>query len=225
MAILPKLRLPRGLNAALFPLVLWACSSGGGADDDSKQPIDGSKGGSASMSPDAAGAPGSGGSDGEPDDMGGGNTGSVGEGGDPPDDMPSGGKAGQGNDDPTPSDSAGAAGETSGGDPEPDPDPEPSEAFLRGKALTELNQCVTCHQANFAGFTVFPNITPDVETGIGSWTDEQIVAALREGKDVDGSSLCSTMQRYPFTDDEAADVVAFLRGLPAVSNAITLDCL
>ena len=71
---------------------------------------------------------------------------------------------------------------------------------------------------------MFPNITPDAETGIGSWTDEQIVSALRDGKDRDGSTLCITMQRYSFSDEQAADLVAFLRGLPGVSNAITSEC-
>jgi mono/diheme cytochrome c family protein len=178
------------------------------------------------MSPDGAGAPGVGGSDAEPEELGDGETGSVGNDEAPPDETPTGGKAGQGDPDSTPDDVTGRAGEDGGEDPEPDPDPDPgpSEAFLRGKALAEQNQCVTCHQENFAGFTVFPNITPDLETGIGAWTDAQIVAALRDGKGPDGSRLCTTMQRYSFTDDEAADVVAFLRGLPAVSNPITIDC-
>ena len=34
-----------------------------------------------------------------------------------------------------------------------------------------------------------PNITPDPETGIGSWTDEQILAALREGRRPDGNLI------------------------------------
>jgi len=221
MAIHPKLRSPRGLKTALFPLVLWACSSGGEPGGDSTQPIGGSKDPPA-MSPDGAGAPGVGGSDAEPDERGG-DTGAGDDDAPPPDETPTGGKAGQGDPDSKPDEAPDRAGDGGGG-AEPEPEPEPSDAFLRGKALAEQNQCVTCHQANFAGFTVFPNITPDVETGIGTWTDEQIVAALRDGKAPDGSSLCTTMQRYAFTDDEAADMVAFLRGLPAVSNPITIAC-
>ena len=34
-----------------------------------------------------------------------------------------------------------------------------------------------------------PNITPDKETGIGNWTDEQIIASIREGKRPDGSII------------------------------------
>ena len=102
--------------------------------------------------------------------------------------------------------------------------PAPSEAFLRGEALVTESQCVTCHQRNFAGFTVFPNITPDVETGIGGWSDAQIVAAIRDGVAADGASLCVTMQRYPFSDEQASDVVAFLRGVSAVSHRLTSVC-
>ncbi|HEX2872638.1 MAG TPA: c-type cytochrome [Polyangiaceae bacterium] len=114
---------------------------------------------------------------------------------------------------------------TAGEDSAPEPMPEaPSEEFLRGEALVEKSGCVTCHQKNFAGFTVFPNITPDETTGIGEWTDAQIAAAIRDGIDVDGSKLCATMMRYPFTDAEVGDIVAFLRGIPAVSNEVTSDC-
>jgi hypothetical protein len=95
---------------------------------------------------------------------------------------------------------------------------------LRGEALVVQNECVTCHQENFAGFTVFPNITPDVETGIGSWTDAQIITAVREGVDAEGAPLCELMERYAFSDDQAADLVAFLRGIPSVSSRNTSKC-
>src|SRR5271156_5851285 len=41
-----------------------------------------------------------------------------------------------------------------------------------------------------APFTAYaPNITPDRETGIGGWTDAQIIAAIREGKRPDGTVI------------------------------------
>jgi hypothetical protein len=101
---------------------------------------------------------------------------------------------------------------------------EPSEAFLRGEALVELNACAVCHQVDMGGFTVFPNISPDELTGIGSWTDDEISAAIREGVDKDGAAMCATMQRFPFDDAQVADVIAFLRGVPAVKRSITSDC-
>src|SRR3954468_18433381 len=39
----------------------------------------------------------------------------------------------------------------------------------------------------------FPNITPDPETGIGKWTDEQVLKALREGIRPDGRAMSSQM--------------------------------
>lgn len=116
----------------------------------------------------------------------------------------------------------GAAG--AGGSPDQPGPPEPTAEFLRGQALAEKNTCATCHQADFGGFTVFPNISPDEATGIGSWTDEEISKAIRTGVDRDGGKICETMQRFPFSDDEMADMIAFLRGLPPVKRAITADC-
>src|SRR5262245_52560660 len=40
---------------------------------------------------------------------------------------------------------------------------------------------------------VVPNITPDRETGIGSWTDEELVTAIREGRRPDGSLIGPAM--------------------------------
>lgn len=212
---------PLSLPALLVALTLAACGSGGGSDpqgNGSAQHIDGSDAGAGGKPTKDPSAVDKGGSQTQPGDEGSGNTGSVGEpdeGEDEPDPDESGDGGSGGRD--ANEGSAGAGGDG----PEPT---GPSEAFLRGQALVTESQCVTCHQQNFAGFSVFPNITPDETTGIGSWTDAQIVAAIRDGIDADGSSMCVTMQRYAFDDAQAADVVAFLRGLPAVSNRIAGAC-
>jgi mono/diheme cytochrome c family protein len=68
-----------------------------------------------------------------------------------------------------------------------------------------------------------PNITPDPETGIGKWTDEQVIAAIREGKRPDGSKLTGRMPSpayHVLTDDDAKAIVAYLRSVPAVVNRI-----
>jgi len=39
------------------------------------------------------------------------------------------------------------------------------------------------------GHVVMPNITPDLETGIGKWTDAEVVVSLRDGKRPDGSII------------------------------------
>lgn len=101
---------------------------------------------------------------------------------------------------------------------------EPTEGFLRGKQLAEDKMCVTCHQTDFGGIGIWPNITQDMETGIGSWTDEEIGTAIRDGEDPAGEALCAQMIKYPFTDAELADLIEFLRGIPAVSRKITAAC-
>ena len=66
---------------------------------------------------------------------------------------------------------------------------------------------------------VTPNITPDPATGIGGWSDAQLVRAVREGSRPDGSLIGPPM---PFAfyrglaDDDLAAMVAYLRTVPAV---------
>src|SRR5262249_57026970 len=68
--------------------------------------------------------------------------------------------------------------------------------------------------------TVFStNITPDKDTGIGGWTDEQIVTAIRLGRRPNGERLVPV---HPYTvfngmaEEDVKAVVAFLRTGPAV---------
>ncbi len=72
--------------------------------------------------------------------------------------------------------------------------------------------------------TVCPaNITPDPETGIGAWTDGEIVRAMREGVDRQGRGLFPVMPYDLFReipDDDALAIVAYLRTLPPVRNAV-----
>ena len=74
------------------------------------------------------------------------------------------------------------------------------------------------------GFRAYaPNITPDVETGIGSWTDEEIIRAVREGIRPDGSVMGPPMA-YPFyrdiSDRDMRAIVAYLRNVPPVRNEV-----
>ena len=71
--------------------------------------------------------------------------------------------------------------------------------------------------------TVFAsNITPDRQTGIGTWTDEQIITAIRLGRRPNGERLLPV---HPFTvfngmaEEDLKAVVAFLRTTPAVDRA------
>jgi len=94
----------------------------------------------------------------------------------------------------------------------------------RGKTLTVQNSCIECHGGDFSGSGFYPNITPDKTTGIGSWTDAQVAAAIRDGVGTDGASFCGLMERFPFSDQETADVIAYLRGLSPVNKATTTAC-
>lgn len=65
-----------------------------------------------------------------------------------------------------------------------------------------------------------PNITPDMETGIGAWSDTQIIAAIREGRRPDGTILGPPMPYHLYrqvSEDDMAAIVAYLRSVPAVN--------
>ena len=88
---------------------------------------------------------------------------------------------------------------------------EPSEETIaRGKALVVAGDCASCHTADpakpFAGgkriATPFggvyaPNLTPDLETGIGNWGDADFLLALRHGIAPDGSRYYPALP-YPY---------------------------
>ncbi len=73
-------------------------------------------------------------------------------------------------------------------------------------------------------FTAYSsNITPDVETGIGRWTDAQIITAIREGKRPDGSSIGLPMPFRMYRMISDADVqamVAYLRTVQPIRNPV-----
>ena len=67
------------------------------------------------------------------------------------------------------------------------------------------------------------NITPDPETGIGTWTDEEIITAIREGKNKEGRIIFPPMPVPTYnnmSDDDVKAIVAYLRTVPAVHNEV-----
>jgi mono/diheme cytochrome c family protein len=65
------------------------------------------------------------------------------------------------------------------------------------------------------------NITPDKETGIGKWTDDQIINAIRNGKRPDGTTIGPPMPIAFYRDMSDTDVqaiVAYLRSVKPISN-------
>ena len=74
-----------------------------------------------------------------------------------------------------------------------------------------------------AGKVYSANITPDPETGIGSWTDEQIKVAIRTGQIPSGRILVPVMPYHSFNtmaDLDLDAVVAYLRSVPPVKNEV-----
>jgi cytochrome c553 len=115
------------------------------------------------------------------------------------------------------------------------PAPATSAELRRGQELVRLGNCASCHSALggalFAGgrpiptrFGTFytPNITPDLQTGIGRWSEQDFWRALHEGIAPDGSALYPAFPYPDYTQLERSDVdamYAYLRTVPPVSAA------
>jgi len=67
------------------------------------------------------------------------------------------------------------------------------------------------------------NITPDKETGIGSWTDEEIITTIRTGKNKEGKIIFPPMPVPTYnsmSDDDVKAIVAFLHTIKPVHNEV-----
>jgi mono/diheme cytochrome c family protein len=116
---------------------------------------------------------------------------------------------------------------------------------LRGEYLVKVGGCSDCHtpghflgkpdMARFlggsdvgfslpgAGVFVGANLTPDEETGLGSWTSAQIVTAIQTGVRPDGRILVPIMPWRDFanlTKTDALAIAAYLKSLPAVQHKV-----
>ena len=74
------------------------------------------------------------------------------------------------------------------------------------------------------GVSFTANLTPDSETGLGKWTDETFVRAIRTGRhEGQGRPILPPMP-YPMyrnaTDDDLRAVFAFLQSIPAIRNKV-----
>ena len=68
-----------------------------------------------------------------------------------------------------------------------------------------------------------PNLTPDVETGAGRWSDDELSRAIREGIKHDGGTIFPLMPYSLYknlSDEDVASVVVFLRSLPPVRHPL-----
>jgi len=111
--------------------------------------------------------------------------------------------------------------------------PDSMAAIERGRYLVDAGGCVSCHEgvenpeslsgglaleSEFGTFYA-SNITPDEVTGIGTWTGSDFLLALKHGRSPDGSFYYPAFP-YPsysgLTDEDALDIAAYLKSLPAV---------
>lgn len=104
--------------------------------------------------------------------------------------------------------------------------------IARGQYLAIAGNCASCHTAPGSAYmaggvafetpfgTIFStNITPDDETGIGTWTDEQFFNSMRMGLRPDGDHLYPAFPYTAFTkmqDDDIAALFAYLKSVPPV---------
>lgn len=112
----------------------------------------------------------------------------------------------------------------------------------RGKYLASIMDCGGCHTRGalagqpdpaFAlagsdigfhvpgvGYFYPPNLTPDKETGLGEWTEADIIRAVRNGERPDGRRLAPVMP-FPaysvLTDEDAVALARYLQSLPPVA--------
>jgi mono/diheme cytochrome c family protein len=112
-----------------------------------------------------------------------------------------------------------------------------TEDVARGKYLLRAAGCVACHTDEKGGgpplaggraletpFGTFytPNITPDPDTGLGGWAEEDFLRALGEGRDPQGRPYYPAFPYTSYrgmTEQDMKDLWAYLRSLPPVRRA------
>lgn len=115
-------------------------------------------------------------------------------------------------------------------------------AVERGRYLARAADCGSCHTSPGSdhpfsggrpietpfGVLVAPNITPDRETGIGAWSDEEFDTAVRNGRRRDGKRLYPAMP-FPYfarmTSEDVKDIRAYLSTIDPVRNPVTVNHL
>ena len=118
----------------------------------------------------------------------------------------------------------------------PNPQLYSAEAIARGRQLAALGDCAVCHTAEHGtenaggraldtpfGTVYTTNITPDIDTGIGSWSYAAFERAMRQGIHRDGRHLYPAFPYTAFakiTDRDLQDLYAHLMSQPAVRATV-----
>jgi mono/diheme cytochrome c family protein len=109
-----------------------------------------------------------------------------------------------------------------------------AQQVARGNYLAHAGDCMACHTARggmpYSGGRVVPtsfgnfytpNITPDITTGIGSWTANDFWRALHNGKSKDGRFLYPVFPYTEYTKITRADadaMFAYFKTLPPINQ-------
>lgn len=116
----------------------------------------------------------------------------------------------------------------------------------RGRYLAGISGCSHCHTPGHffgkpdmarylsgsdvgfeipqLGVFVGPNLTPDKDTGLGRYSDAEIVAMMRMGTRPDGRILAPSMPWRDYaklTDADMQALVAYLRSLKAIRHQVS----
>jgi mono/diheme cytochrome c family protein len=100
----------------------------------------------------------------------------------------------------------------------------PKEPIGAGRACmdkTTPTAGVNVGQELFPGVLCIRNVTPDPETGIGAWTDGELIRAIREGVDRNGDYLFPIMPYFIYrnlADEDVQAVIAYMRSLQPVKS-------
>ena len=74
------------------------------------------------------------------------------------------------------------------------------------------------------GVTYAPNLTPDQNTGLGIWTEEMFVTAMKTGKHMGTSRAIQPPMPWPayqhLTDEDLKAIYAYLRSVPPIPNRV-----
>ena len=112
------------------------------------------------------------------------------------------------------------------------PDPEKDQVSNRGGYLVAtVGRCGDCHTPRnrlgapdpdhfLSGGMRVPNITPDPQSGIGSWTEEDIIGVLTDGHTPDfdfvGGAMAEIVKNTArLTDEDRRAIAVYLQSLPA----------
>ncbi len=113
--------------------------------------------------------------------------------------------------------------------------PASAAAIERGEYLYNAGGCASCHQPGdavaaiggyeiespFGGTFVVPNITPDVETGIGGWTGSDFILALKNRRSPGGGFYWPSFPYRSYsgmTDEDVLDIAAYMMAQPAIRH-------